>query len=295
MASETLITNLIDKGLQEGWLKRFRRIPQKTGTETIYLVENAQVFPTGSSDQHESSATTSSAHDAGQDAHANSNPVETPSQSTEISGSPSIDCRPRKHANRATEFEAMLSASRIGAMPESRERLFEAVAAILTENKGSALPLLELFKRAVARAQESSERDQYLVEKNWPVVQLCIRRLMLWAGVLLDPDNNPISDKIGSNAKEVTGLAPDFRRICEAYLVEHIIEKAGGVNYDDETYYIGLTIYRRGIERAVPADELKAKADAILAFLEESGRIYLDSDRVLRVKPARNRALAVAG
>jgi len=180
-------------------------------------------------------------------------------------------------------------------MPESREKLLEAVAAIITDNKGSALPLLELFRRAVALAQQASDRDGYLVEKHWPVVQLCIRRLMLWAGVLLDEKSEPILDKIGSNAKEVAALAPDFRRLCEAYLVEHIIEKAGGVNYDDDTYYLGLTVYRRGIERAVPADELKAKADSILAYLEDAGRIFLDEQRTLRVKRARGRSLAVAG
>jgi hypothetical protein len=120
-----------------------------------------------------------------------------------------------------------------------------------------------------------------------------VKRLMLWAGVLLDEEGQPITDKIGSNAKEVSNLVDDFRRICEAYLVEHLIERSGGINYDDETYYIGLTIYRRGIERAVPADELKAKADSILAYLEETGRIYLDSNRILRVKSPKARTLAV--
>jgi hypothetical protein len=296
LASETLITTLVDSGLQQGWLKRFRRLPGRTGTEMLYLVDNAQAAvgsPTTLTAPHVIPELTQVGAAPG--AGANS---ELPSPSSEVSSqsvvvSQNSEGKPKKHRNRATDFEAILSKSRIGAMPESRERAFEAVAAVITENKGSALPLLELFRRAIARAKESSEREGYSVEKNWPVVQLCVKRLMLWAGVLLDQDGQPITDKIGSNAKEVSNLADDFRRICEAHLVEHLIERSGGINYDDETYYIGLTIYRRGIERAVPADELKAKADSILAYLEETGRIYLDSNRMLRVKSPKARTLAV--
>lgn len=296
LGSETLITTLVDSGLQQGWLKRFRRLPGRTGTEMLYLVDNPQSVA--------GLSTTSTAADvipelpqigaapgAGPNSELSSPSADVPSQSVVVSQN--TEGKPKKHRNRATDFEAILSKSRIGAMPESRERSFEAVAGIITENKGSALPLLELFKRAIARAKESSEREGYSVERNWPVVQLCMKRLMLWAGVLLDQEGQPITDKIGSNAKEVSTLADDFRRICEAYLVEHLVEKSGGINYDDETYYIGLTIYRRGIERAVPADELKAKADSILAYLEDNGRIYLDSNRILRLKSPKARTLAV--
>jgi hypothetical protein len=287
--SESLITTLVDIGLQQGWLKRFRRVPGRTGTEMLYFVEGVgQLNRTAASESISITAPAKATSETSQ------GPIAERPGTHEQNPEPADGKRP-KYPNRATDFEAFLSKSRIGAMPESRERAFEAVAAIITENKGPALPLLELFARAIARAKESSEREGYIVEKNWSVVQVCIKRLMLWAGVLLDQNGEAISDKIGSNAKEVTALAPDFRRICEAYLVEHLIEKSGGINYDDETYYLGLTIYRRGIERAVPADELRAKADSILAFLEDNGRIYLDANRILRVNNARGRTLAVAG
>jgi hypothetical protein len=39
--SESLIPNLVDSGLQGGWLKRFRRLREKSGTELLYLVEQA--------------------------------------------------------------------------------------------------------------------------------------------------------------------------------------------------------------------------------------------------------------
>ena len=287
-ASETLITNLVDQGLQQGWLKRFRRIPERTGTETLYLVENVPSPSPDTTNAHDLVRAISQGSEVSTTSDKQADLQPLGARAEEASG-----CKGKKHPNRATEFEAILSKARIGSMPESRERLFECVAGILTENKG-ALPLLELFRRAVARAQESAERDGYSAEKNWPVVQMCLRRLMLRSNVLLDSEGQPICDKIGSNAKEVASLAPDFCRMCEAYLIEHILENSGGVNYDDETYYLGLTVYRHGKERALPADELKAKADTILSFLEENGRIYMDAERILRIKPPRTRALAVA-
>jgi hypothetical protein len=118
---------------------------------------------------------------------------------------------------------------------------------------------------------------------------------MQWSGVLMGEDGQAISDRIGSNAKKVVRLEPDYRCRCEAFLIEHIIEKSGGVNYDDETYYLGLTIFRRGKEKAVSAEELKAKADEILQHLEQQNRILLDADRMLRIKSSRPRSLSVAG
>jgi hypothetical protein len=70
-------------------------------------------------------------------------------------------------------------------------------------------------------------------------------------------------------------------------LVEHIISGSGGIKYDDDPYYIGLTLYRRGREKAVSPEDLKAKADAILAYLEESGRIEMGEDRMIRTKTPR--------
>ena len=39
--SEALISNIVDAGMQQGWLKRTRRTPGKTGTEVLYIVQAA--------------------------------------------------------------------------------------------------------------------------------------------------------------------------------------------------------------------------------------------------------------
>src|ERR1035438_4963577 len=39
--SEALISNIVDAGMQQGWLKRTRRTPGKKGTEVLYIVQAA--------------------------------------------------------------------------------------------------------------------------------------------------------------------------------------------------------------------------------------------------------------
>jgi hypothetical protein len=304
--SELLIPNIVDKGLQEGWLKRFRGASGKTGTEIVYLVEDGISVPAAESSERVVTLAAPATHQANPPIEA-STPNQGPPSIAADSVLPSVtpaanspqsaegaEPKHRKHPNRATEFEAILSKSRIGAMPETRDRLFEALEAEFAESKNLPLPLLELFAKAVCTAREKADVDGYTAEKNWNIAQMCVKRLMQWSSVLLGEDGQPVSDGIGSNAKKVSSLEPNFRCLCEAYLIEHIIEKSGGVNFDDEIYYLGLTVYRRGKERAVAAEELKAKADATLSYLDQQGRILLDADRMLRIKPPRTRSLAVA-
>jgi hypothetical protein len=291
-ASENLIADLVDGGLQEGWLKRFRGVPGRTGTELIYLNEEVAASSgvagstaseatqlVGSQQNAGPAVATSAAVDSTRGIVVDRQPVAIVEQTMAVSLS-----QMPKRQNRATKFEAALSKSRIGAIPETRELLFDAVEGIVSDLDGELVLVTELFSRAVKRAQEKAAEAGYTSEKNWPTAERCIRRLMLWAGVLIGEEEEPIADKIGSNSRRLVKLAPDFRRKCEAYLMEHIIEKLGDIKYDDDPYYLGLTLFRRGKERAVAPEELKDKADVILVYLEENGRIEMDTDRVVRIK-----------
>jgi hypothetical protein len=295
-ASEMLIPNVVDRGLQEGWLKRFRLSPGKTGTEAIYLNEDFAARVRAS----EGSAV------EGTPVNMRSMPSESPesqtaavaanptSSSPQVTDGPTTVSKPKRHPNRATNYEEILTKSRIGGLPETRDRLFTAVEQVLSENH-EGLPFLELFSKAGERARNDAQAEGYLAEVNWPVALLCVKRLMLWAEVLEGPDGNRISDKIGSIAKRVLKLEPDFRLICEAFLIEHIIEKTGGINYDDDTYYIGLTLYRKGKERAIPGDDLKARVDSVLQYLEENNRVSMDPEnRMVRARGRNTRSLRVA-
>ena len=257
--SVSLITDIVKNGLDNGWIERFNRVPEKSGTEAIYL----------------------SASQNG------SGPVLAPAQVV-----PAVETTAparRKFPTRATEFEQTLQKSRIGSIPETRELMFGAIESFIQEtDDGCPKPmlLLDLFSEAAQRAQHKADEIGYVAEKNWPIAARCIRRLMLWSGVLIGEDGKVVQDKIGCNTAKVAKLAPDFRRICEGFMTLYIIAAAGSISYDDDPYYLGMTLYRRGLEKAVPADELKVKADQILSHLDEQNKIEMDGNRQIRVKQA---------
>lgn len=217
-ASETLITNIVDAGLQEAWLRRFRRVPDKTGTEALYLVEvemqsappveAANVLPPAPYFITPVVADSSTA-------------VAERGQTTSIVReqeplAAEVNLARRKFPNRATAFEALLQKARFGSLPETRELFFNVIEQILGERSGNSPLLAELFAEAGKRAQAKAAEDGYASEKNWTVAKRCIQRLMLWAGVLVG-EKGPIEDKIGFNStpryRTCTRLPTRLRRI----------------------------------------------------------------------------------
>jgi hypothetical protein len=260
--SVSLITDIVNDGRENGWIQRFNRVPDKSGTEAVFL-------------------------DASRDAQAASEPIAPPAEiPTPLTG-PAPDPQKRKFPSRATAFEHALQKSRIGSMPETRDLMFDAIETLFQEPAdGSQAPplLLDLFAEVARRAQSKADHIGYVAEKNWPIATRCILRLMLWSGVLIGEDRTVIQDKIGCNSTRVAKVATDFRRTCEGFMTLHIIAASGTFSYDDDPYYLGMTLYRRGLERAVPADELKLRADQILTHLDQQKRIEMDGDRQIRVR-----------
>jgi len=293
-----LLSEVVDIGMQTGWLKRFRRIPLQSGTEFVY----AEIDTVSGATASTSTAVTSAAIPSRAGLQELSIPLKTPSKieapadsSIDVpNGSPGIpSAKTNKHRNRATDFEAILSKSRIGSLPETRELIFDGVEQVVAGLGRESILLPELFARAVAVAQQKAEEDGFVGEKKWAIAERCIRRLMMWTGVLIDRDGQAVPDKIGANASQIQALAPDFRRLCEAFLAERIIAETASFKYDDDPYYLGLTLYRRGRQKAVSAEELKAKADGILMHLEKENRIEMGPDRVIRVKLQPKKMLAL--
>lgn len=262
-SSESLISKIVGAGAREGWLNCFQRTPGKSGTEAIFLCESV-----GSS----------------------SIPIPA-SVATEIPAPPAAEpatAEPqlaKKHPNRATGFERELSTARIGSMPQSRELIFNIVESALQKIEGEPPNLASLLADVTREAQRQASASGYVGEKNWPIAVKCVQRLMLRAGVLLDNKGISIPDQIGSTSRRVASLAPDFRRRCEAFLVAQIIQAVGGISYDDDLYYIGLTLYRRGRGRAVPPEELAAQADELLTYMDSEKMIEMGSDRMVRPRP----------
>jgi hypothetical protein len=221
--SESLVSALIDVGLQEGWVQRFRRTPGKNGTEMLYLLDqNAKRSADRVPDAHlpEMAPPLGDAIDVIPSASSITHSVNDQQQVAKLA-----DHKNRKYPNRASEFEAVLSKARIGGIPETRDLLFDCIEEVFSEYGDSRPTLPELFSRAVSRAKERAEANGYKAEQNWGTAERCTKRLMLWAGVLIGVDDAPIVDRIGCQNKQVAKLASDFRRICEGYLVEYIVSR----------------------------------------------------------------------
>jgi hypothetical protein len=259
--SEALITTIVRVGKQERWLDWFHRVDRQTGTEAVYLVEPVVSIATPAPEAPKV--------DLVAPGHRKS--------STEVSSGP------KKHPNRATAFEEELSKLRIGSMPETRLMVMDAVESTLNSCIEEKPTLATLFAKSALLAQSEATRNEYTTERNWPIAVKCIQRLMLGAGAILDEHGNPIRDTIGSASSHVFALAPDFRRECEAHMAHAIISRLGGIGFDDDLYYLGLVLYRRGKVKAVSPEDLKSRADELLSFMQSSVRIEMGDDRIIRV------------
>ena len=125
--SEALISNIVDAGMQQGWLKRTRRTPGKTGTQVLYIVQAAPPAAGGAgpacqpappADQMEppplKAIPASDEVTAGGGAGPAASAIPEPPP---VSAEANPQEARRKFPNRASVFEAELSKSRIGSMP----------------------------------------------------------------------------------------------------------------------------------------------------------------------------------
>ena len=241
LASESLIKDVIARGQSEGWLVSFRLQQGKSGTEAIYLTSRA--------------ATAVSL-------------VPKPLESAE-------------KQTKASQFESYLSSARIGSIPRTRDLLLDAFHATVAKSDYEPLLLNDLLDVSMAGAKEKANELEYSQEKNWDVTGRCILRLLCRAGALLSPDGTVIKDRIGRDSHRVRSLDPESRLLCEAYLAEHIIQSASQFHYDDDTYYLGITLYRQGSSDKLTPSELKEKADGLLAYLEQKGSIEMGTDHLI--------------
>jgi hypothetical protein len=210
-ASERLVTDVVDRGMQAGWLKRFRRAPDKTGTEALYLADGEPQFILPYEEPSTSkpaSADAAARIPASVQQPSLSLPAVVAAATTNGEGNPAPESTQlhRKFPNRASEFEKKLSEARIGGMPETRDYMFDAVSTVLSGRSDNLPSLPELFSEAGKLARETAEKAGHESEKNWTVAEKCVRRLMLVARVLLNDKLQPIRDTIGCNSSPVKQL-----------------------------------------------------------------------------------------
>ena len=262
-SSLPLIKETVARGRREGWLSSRLLQPGNTGTTAIYLATAAS------------------------DSGASQPPPAA------LVAPVNVDNKRESGKSRADEFEASLTNARIGAFPRTREFVFSAVEAVIERDAYEPLLISELLEVSLSGARAQEEATGATNEKNWEVAGRCVMRLMCKAGVLLTKDDAQIADGIGRESKRVHRLADDFRLHCESLLAEFIIRDAGTFHYDNDTYYLGLTLYREGSSNKLSVSEIKEKGDLLLAFMEQEGRIEMGQDLIVKCKGEPRRSATV--
>lgn len=258
--SDQLITDLVSRGIRSGWLKYYR-INEKTGFEHVWLydIENqSSVVPIGNV------ANSQRLSDGIAITPSNTSALEVPNAS--------LPQPPR----RTEMMETKLRKRGIGSPSIARGHLFAAVEELVS-NEQEAIPTAELIGKARERAMQTFKAAGHSKDYNWMAVADCFGRMMLAAGALLRSDDTPIFEGIGAYSAQAAKLAPNFRDVCEALLLEVIIKGLNDVNCS-ELYQLGLTLFQQGKGHEVSRESIVVRTDFLLTMLQSEGRIRMEED-----------------
>jgi len=292
--SESLIRNIVMRGLREGWLVRFNRVAGKGGTEMLYLVEDQAVssvpVPQPQQPVVEAEAPKPIPVEAASESTLATQPVVEVTTVLEVKTvltTPVVET-PKKSAKenlpeRTAAMEGEIQLERIGSLAETREYFLDAIESILKDKGDEVLVVSHLFSRAENMAKKRASETGYVAEQKWGIAKRCIQRLVVRAGVLLtDRDGEQVSifEGLGDESAPVCGIIPDFRMVCFGYLAETIIRRLGKIHFKDDYFYLGMALFRRGKMNMVDSDSLRIEADKVLAHLLKKGRIELIGNEI---------------
>jgi hypothetical protein len=305
--SESLVKNIVARGLRDGWLVRFDRTPGKTGSEMLYLVESAclpaptanalveppspvQILGETSAAVEKVDGPVVKPLDHPKEPTAAELVVVAPTAEPE-SAAPEVE-QPKKTTKsnlpeRTALMELQIQDEKIGSLTETRELFLECVGSILATKGEKTIVVSNLFTQAEAAAKKLAEERGYTAEKYWSIAKRCNQRLMLKAGALLterDGNYECILEGVGDESTPVAKLDPEFRLLCLGYLAETVIRRLGKIHFKDDYFFLGMALLRRGVRNKVDAEQLRIEADRVLAFLIRKGRIELVGTEIRLVK-----------
>jgi hypothetical protein len=256
-SSVTMIKSVVDRGLEEGWLKRYR-LSGLSGSERIWLAEQSEKV------ERQSVAEAAASNVVGPLARGLPDPDDT---------SPQVE----KKRERSEQSEDVLRKEKIGTSARLRNLLFAAVEGALA--KGGPIVTSDLMVASRKSAAETAKAGGYDFAK-WPQTTECFFRMLAKAGVLLGENDQPIPSAVGFYSAKVKMIHPEFRFRSEMLLVEKIVRGLSDPTVDDR-YSIGLAIYRQGKDNAVDREELIRRVDDLLAALAREVRIEFEGDRIV--------------
>ena len=175
---------------------------------------------------------------------------------------------------RSAEMVACLRRELLYSEKRPRDRLFDAVEAVLRCSPG--LTVLRLTREAAAVARAAAEQSGFAFG-NWDVTSRAVVHAMLGAEVLLDAAGRPIRPGIAAPAAAVDRLALEHRDLTEAFLLEFLIRRMGDVTVRDHTA-LAHALFRQ-FDPRVSRDEMEHRVVSLLARL--AGRLELSQERYL--------------
>jgi hypothetical protein len=205
-ASRTLISDVVNDGIRNGWLQRFK-LDNKSGTERIYLAVAST--PT---------------------------PVQLPQVPAQIS-SPQVAPATQdkdKGRERTLEMIAALKHRRIYTGKQIRDYIFTALRSAMEQPNLIPLSTSQLVRQVCSAAEAQAKADGVSFT-FWYAASDASFEMMLHAGVLLDENGKPIPSGIGSRGTKVHRIVPNFEDRCEVFLLEFLIKTLGNISSHDRT------------------------------------------------------------
>ena len=149
-----------------------------------------------------------------------------------------------------------------------RDILFREIELIVADAGDGDDPkiLSRLTREAAARARQRADEAGFRFGL-WDTASKAVVKAMLFAGVLLAADGQPIPPGITAQATPVAALKPRYQDITEAFLLRFLIDRLGDVTTRDHTA-LAHVLFRQ-FDRGVPLEDLEDRVVILLAQLAD--------------------------
>ena len=149
-----------------------------------------------------------------------------------------------------------------------RDILFREIELIVSDAGDGDDPkiLSRLTREAAARARQRADEAGFGFGL-WDTASKAVVKAMLYAGVLLAADGQPIVPGITAQATPVAALKPRYQDLTEAFLLRFLIDRLGDVTTRDHTA-LAHVLFRQ-FDRGVPLEDLEDRVVILLAQLAD--------------------------
>jgi hypothetical protein len=266
--SLTLITEVVEHGLNNGWLKR-ARVQRRSGTERIWLASQTGSAP--------ATATSAVATATSVKTIETATIAVVPVQSLPIAPVPPEPAN--KGKARTQEMISILNKSFVYSPNNIRRYVFSAINSFKKEgtvrNGTVAQFMKDIKERAMAEAQKES-----VAYKHWKATMDAILEMLLAAKVLIGPGDQAVTRGLHARGTQLVSIIDNFEDECELFLLKVLIQKMQLTSKDRVS--IAHALFKEGSKKEY--DKLEERLDALFTLLgselseSQDGTIILDKE-----------------